>query len=210
MADQKRSFYDSATFWAIWGALAVVIGGIFVAIAGDKHRLANVWWDLGIGLLVVGVLALWWSLTLFVAHRYAKDDAPTAGWPSALTITDNTRIGTRQVRAAIATCRMMIEEAIKIGLYPWSSFDHKLPVAQWSLQYIVLALDPNSRDAFQVAAMAYGQFDRINRLVTDMQVSKPEVRPEHRLDAVVTASEAADHALTEFDHTLTTPYRPGT
>jgi hypothetical protein len=78
VADQKRPLYDSATFWGVWGALAVVIGSAFVLIGASElpernpDRWSNAWWNIGIGLLAVGVLSLLWSLILFLAHRYAE------------------------------------------------------------------------------------------------------------------------------------------
>jgi hypothetical protein len=146
-------------------------------------------------------LALLWAIVLVVAHSYAKSSTPAQA--PGLTRAENIRAAARQVRAEIATSRLMIEEAIKDDHYPWSSFEHKLPNGEWGRNGVVLAIAPNAQDAFHFAAVAYVQFDRINRLVTDMQVKRPAVQPEHRLEAVVTAADEADHALVELDHTLT-------
>jgi hypothetical protein len=51
------------------GAIGIVVGTANVA---PHHGNREPWFAIGIGLAVLGVLALWWSVTLYVAHRYAE------------------------------------------------------------------------------------------------------------------------------------------
>jgi hypothetical protein len=61
--DAKRLF-DSALFWVALGAGMIALGAVT-----------------GTGFVVIGAVALWWSLTLFMAHRHAQKhiDAASQG-----------------------------------------------------------------------------------------------------------------------------------
>lgn len=81
---REKPIYDSSLFWVGFGAAVAVIGGIFSAIGvadAGSNAGARIWSDswfrVGIGLVVLATLMLWWALTLYVAHRHA-DRHPVA------------------------------------------------------------------------------------------------------------------------------------
>jgi hypothetical protein len=69
-----RSRYDSALFWLPFGTAAAVIGVALMTIgltrlAPADNMLGSVWFDSGLGLLVIGALLLLWSLWLYLGAR---------------------------------------------------------------------------------------------------------------------------------------------
>lgn len=76
---RDKPIYDSSLFWVGFAAVLVVIGGILVGIgvadvgASADTRLWSDWWfRFGIGFVVLGLILLWWALTLYLAHRHAE------------------------------------------------------------------------------------------------------------------------------------------
>src|SRR3979409_1627718 len=82
MADRGR--YDSAMFWIAFGTAAAVIGlglmtiGVSRSAPGD-NLLTSPWFRVGLGLLVVGALLLFWALWLFLVHRRAEAKTNATG-----------------------------------------------------------------------------------------------------------------------------------
>jgi hypothetical protein len=74
-----KPFYDSSLFWVGFAAVIVVIGGILIGIgvadvgASASTQLWSDWWfRSGLGCVVLGLVMLWWALTLYFAHRHAE------------------------------------------------------------------------------------------------------------------------------------------
>lgn len=185
---------------ATLSAIPLVVGS--AQQQGTASLWNNGWIRLGVFVGAIGVLALCWAVVLVVAHTYAKRLTNSTPQVLRLALTDHRRISARMVRAEIATCHALVKEASNNGYYPWSSFALKLPGEQWALNGVILGGAPDARDAYHFASMAYAEFARINRVVTEMATANPQTLPEHRLDAVIQAAEGADLALVEFDHTL--------
>jgi hypothetical protein len=80
MGDRGR--YDSAMFWLPFGTAAAVIGLALMTIGvsrlpANASVFGSAWFDVGLGLLVVGGLLLLWSLVLFLGRRREKAQAIT-------------------------------------------------------------------------------------------------------------------------------------
>jgi len=192
-----------------WGCIGVgltmVVGTVPLAHTLSPHQPTPWWVPAG---LVLGAVALMYGLMLFtLPHGWRGSQSGTNGRANRpsdnLTMAHHVLMGLRAIRSEIGLCRSMIDEATKDGHYPWSSFDHKLPSDVWSLNQITLAVRSDAMDAFHYSSMAYVEFARINRVVTEMSSGEPAVLSEHRLEAVVQAADAANHALIELDRTLT-------
>jgi len=76
---RDKPIYDSSLFWVGFAAVLVVIGGILVGIgvadvgANADTRLWSDWWfRFGVGFVGLGLILLWWALTLYLAHRHAE------------------------------------------------------------------------------------------------------------------------------------------
>jgi len=72
MGDRGR--YDSAMFWLPFGTAAAVIGLALMTIGvtrlpANANVFDSVWFDVGLGFLVLGGLLLLWSLVLFLSRR---------------------------------------------------------------------------------------------------------------------------------------------
>ena len=68
--------YESAMFWLAFGTAAAVIGLALMTIGVTRMPAgANVfisaWFDVGLGLLVLGGVLLLWALLLYLARRRA-------------------------------------------------------------------------------------------------------------------------------------------
>ena len=74
----KSTRYDHAMFWVALGGAVTVVGGIIAGIGANQesNSKADIWqsqflrW--GMGVAALGVIALWWALTLYLAHRHAE------------------------------------------------------------------------------------------------------------------------------------------
>lgn len=184
------------------GVGAAVLIGI-VPLARSVSPLAVPWWQEP-ALFLGGVLLLFGLILLVLLPMLARFSVKSEDDPAQrLTRAHNQLIGVREIRSEIGRGQSMIEDAIKNGFYPWSSYDPKLSSDAWDLNKIVLALSVEGRDAYHFSSMAQVEFTRINRLVTDMALSKVPVQPEHRLEAVTKAAESANGALIGFDHSIT-------
>jgi hypothetical protein len=78
MADRGR--YESAMFWLAFGTAAAVVGLALMTIGVTRSPagadlLGSVWFDVGLGLLVVGGLLLLWALGLYLARRRSEMQA---------------------------------------------------------------------------------------------------------------------------------------
>jgi hypothetical protein len=188
-----------------WGCIglgaAVLIGTVPLAHAVSPH--AAPWWQypglfVGAVLLLFGLILLVLPSMLATFSAKARDDSP-----HQLSRAHNQINSVREVRSEIGTCQSMIEDAIKTGYYPWSSYDPKLPNDLWALHKIALALSAEGMDAYHFSSMAQDEFTRINRVVAAMSVDKAPVQPEHRLESVINAAKSANDALIGLDHSLT-------
>jgi type VI protein secretion system component VasK len=85
--DRRR--YDSAMFWLAFGTAAAVIGLALMTIGVTRlpnaaNPLDSVWFDGGLGLLVIGALLLLWALWLFLGRRRATAlESPSISGPPA-------------------------------------------------------------------------------------------------------------------------------
>lgn len=68
--------FDKAGFWVQVGALVAALGGAGIVVGvsdlAPHQSWREPWFALGAVVLFFGVLALWWSVTLYVAHHYAE------------------------------------------------------------------------------------------------------------------------------------------
>jgi hypothetical protein len=83
---RDKPIYDSSLFWVAFGAAIAVIGGIFAGIgvaatgANPGARIWSDWWfRIGIGLVFLGLVLLWWALTLYLAHRHSDRHLNVSG-----------------------------------------------------------------------------------------------------------------------------------
>src|SRR5215831_19044389 len=83
MGDRRR--YESAMFWLAFGTAAAVIGLALMTIGvarspSGTNLFSSTWFDIGVGLLVVGGLLLLWALGLYLARRRSQvQEASGAG-----------------------------------------------------------------------------------------------------------------------------------
>ncbi len=70
-----QSLYDRALFWLQMGAAVAVIGGIILTVglvqwgAASRDNLwSNRWFEVGLGIVGLGVLMLLWSFRLYRKH----------------------------------------------------------------------------------------------------------------------------------------------
>ena len=75
-----RGRYDASMFWLAFGTAAAVIGLALMTIGVTRLPAgANVfdsgWFDVGLGLLVLGVAPLLWALLLFLGRRRGAGQA---------------------------------------------------------------------------------------------------------------------------------------
>lgn len=72
--------YESAMFWLAFGTAAAVIGLALMTIGVTRspsgtNLFMSTWFDIGVGLLVVGGLLLLWALGLYLARRRSEVQA---------------------------------------------------------------------------------------------------------------------------------------
>ena len=84
-----RPRYDSAMFWLAFGTAAAVIGLALMTIgatrsASGDNLLTSLWFDGGLGVLVLGVLLLLWALRLYLVHRRVEAAAKATGTSPAV------------------------------------------------------------------------------------------------------------------------------
>lgn len=79
MAVVRASRFDRALFWLALAGVVMVLGGILVgagvvlAVAQPaKDVWGNGWFRVGIAVMVLGAVMVWWAFTLYVAHRHAE------------------------------------------------------------------------------------------------------------------------------------------
>ena len=71
-------------FWLAFGTAAAVIGLALMTIGVTRspsgtNLFTSTWFDVGIGLLVLGALLLLWALLLYVARRKGQAQAAAGG-----------------------------------------------------------------------------------------------------------------------------------
>jgi hypothetical protein len=72
---RRQQLHESAVFWLGLGGGLAVIGGILMGVgagrvAQDVSLWSSRWFDTGFGVTLLGACMLFWSLVLFLAHRY--------------------------------------------------------------------------------------------------------------------------------------------
>jgi hypothetical protein len=95
MGEHTPGLFESVGVWLGFGSAFSVIGGIVggvgvaQVVADAKADLwSNRWFEVGFAIVVIGLVMLWWALTLYMAHRHCLRHHPPAAQAAAGSITN--------------------------------------------------------------------------------------------------------------------------
>jgi hypothetical protein len=168
-----RRLYDRAIFWVTSGGVVAVIGGVLVSVGvtqvgpnGDVW--GNEWFRIGIGAVVVGALAVWWALTLYLAHRQAEMHAcpdPQAhklAKPGLDPSTPQVRSVLRQLRSELKEAYRLLDMSLHDGRY-WAWTSGTLQVTTWKGNRTNLMRIAGMNAVWDALEDAYGCLDQVVR-----------------------------------------------
>lgn len=77
MAAARTSLRESSIFWLALGGVMAALAALPLAVGaaqkeGSESLWSNGWFVLGIVMAALGMLAVWWALVLFLAHRHIQ------------------------------------------------------------------------------------------------------------------------------------------
>jgi hypothetical protein len=81
----EKPFYDRSVLWTTFGGAVVAVGAVPVGVGLVQMNgnlaaglWSNHWFELGMAIVGAGALSLWWSLTLYLAHRHSEQHFETS------------------------------------------------------------------------------------------------------------------------------------
>jgi len=208
----RSSRYDRAIFWLALAGAVIVIGGIVggggvtqVATHSGVDLWSNGWFRAGAGIMVAGILMLWWALTLYIAHRHAeghvcpdpdahklRTSGPlmTAGTgPEVLSVL-------RTLRADLKDAARKIERSSQKGKFWSAGTEGDLRQKTWQKTRKQLQSMSGMNPLWDTLEEAYAQVERIAGLRTSRVFSGYRVQPDDDdLDGALASVHKADTAL---------------
>jgi hypothetical protein len=200
-AMRQRSRFDSAGFFVGFGGAVIVVGGIVVATAKPDATFFSVPWNtVGVGVVLLGVALLLWSLVLFlvdqrVAEHWCPDPA-AHDLPGNATPEDwrQLRSVLHQIRNDVQAAISRLDQAIQTGRY-WSISAYVLEDWAWKKNRRQLAGVGGMTQLLDALRPAFKHVDRIKGFVLLRAFQGGHVRPGDELEAALAALELAQAQL---------------
>lgn len=228
--------HERALFWLGWGAAVTALGGVGILVGSNlattskPQNWANLPFLAGLGIAVVGILCLWWALTLHVAHRHAEKhwcfdpsahivpppSPPNQGSGGAPTPTrpvgpsappaspqPQLRSALRQIHMEIEVSVRMVETVVETGRY-WGPSE-RLPDQTWKKNRKQLgAIGDVDSPTYEALGIAYTHVERINALQFPRWFSGRQTKPgdnlRQALDDLRVAGEKVRVQLVQLDN----------
>jgi hypothetical protein len=206
------SRYERAIFWVALAGVVLVVGGIFVSLGATQvaaspgaHLWANRWFVIGICVMGLGVLALWWALTLYMAHRHAEGHfcpdpeahrLPKTG-PAALRGTGPEVLSfLRKLRTDLRDATGKIQRSKLTGKFWSAGPEGNLPEKTWQKNAEQLQGMSGMNPLWNALEDAFAQVHRIQKLRTSRVFGGYRVHQEDDLDG---ALGSVDRAITQLE-----------
>jgi hypothetical protein len=209
----RLPLHERALFWLGLGGALIVLGGIGVGIgtavaaAAKPQDWSNPPFIVGAVVVVVGLLCLWWALTLHIAHRHAEkhwcpdpeahslpSTAALAGAAPATANDPGFQSVLRQLRLDVRTAIRRLENAARTERY-WKMSESSLATRAWTRNRKHLSELAASEDLLEALDDAFKHVQRINGLQFPRWFQGYRVKPGDDLEGALAALRQADAEL---------------
>jgi hypothetical protein len=196
-----RLLLSVALGWVIPLGLATAVSFLSASISG-LHGSYRIGFLVGVFLVVTGAVIQGGRLLMVaLPGRYAQaldhDARRRAAADARAGHRWRMRSTASSIAAEIAGNRKVLQDAAEDRSYPHAEL--RLASAAWTEWGANLAGDEGAQEAHRLAADAYSEFARLNRVVYEdakrFKTQYPQVMPAHRLDRTIEVATEAEKAV---------------